>query len=315
MSKEIKIGIWVPPREDTTKTIDEKNPASIDARIHKLFIDYLEESGVTYFENLDFRKAYIKNNQVFIGSFCLNDLDHLLWFGDIDRSLGSYDLEVLRVLSLSVKMHNPFSFYIEATDKFSAFSILHSHGIPVSDLYLINQKNVGVLEPLFEKNSFLLKPRRSGWGLGIIKVDDFNNLRDIVEYHPKKNYYLEKFYPNNLSDWTGVSVVNGTIIYGFRKNMNKISGWKVYDENKTGGDVTYVKPNKEIETIALKIGKILGANFYGLDFIKTAEGYKVVDINCSPGIYYDLIQDLNVPIAELFFKSMNLKVKKLSTVE
>jgi hypothetical protein len=66
-------------------------------------------------------------------------------------------------------MHNPFSFYIEATDKFSAFSILPRHNIPVSDLYLINQKNIGVLEPLFEKNSFLLKPRRSGWGLELSK--------------------------------------------------------------------------------------------------------------------------------------------------
>ena len=318
MNKEIKIGLWVPPRVDTTKTIDEKNPASIDARIHKLFVDYLDESGATYFENLDFRKAVIKNNQVFIGSFCLNDLDHLLWFGDIDRSLDSYDLEVLRVLSLSVKMHNPFSFYIEATDKFSAFSILHSHDIPVSDLYLINQENVDALKDSFKDNSFLLKPRRSGWGLGIIKVDDFSHLRDIVEYYPKKNYYLEKFYPNDLKDWTGVSVVNGTIIYGFRKNMSKISGWKVYDANKTGGDVTYVKPNKEIERIALKIGEILGANFYGLDFIKTAEGYKVVDINCSPGIYYDLIQDLDIPIAELFFKSIELnssKVEKKEIVE
>lgn len=315
MNKEIKIGLWVPRREDTTKTIDEKNPASIDFRIHELFMDYLEESGATYFNNLDFRKAYIKNDQVFIGSFCLNDLDHLLWFGDIDRSLDSYDLEVLRVLSLSVKMHNPFSFYIEATDKFSAFSILHKHAIPVSDLFLVNQENLGVLEPLFENDSFLLKPRRSGWGLGIIKVDSFNHLRDIIEYHPKKNYYLEKFYPNNLSDWTGVSVVNGTVIYGFRKNISKISGWKVYDENKTGGDVTYVKPSEEIERIALKIGEILGANFYGLDFIKTTEGYKIVDINCSPGIYYDLIQDLNIPIAELFFKSIELIPSEIETKE
>jgi glutathione synthase/RimK-type ligase-like ATP-grasp enzyme len=121
-----------------------------------------------------------------------------------------------------------------------------------------------------------------------------------------ENLFLSSSMPNDLKNWTGVSVVNGTIIYGFRKNTSKISGWKVYDENKTGGDVTYVKPNKEIETIALKIGEILGANFYGLDFIKTAEGYKVVDINCSPGIYYDLIQDLDIPIAELFFKSMKI---------
>ncbi len=90
----------------------------------------------------------------------------------------------------------------------------------------------------------------------------------------------------------------------FGKKIEKISGWKVYDRNKTGGKIDYVPLTPEIESVALKIGEILGANFYGLDFIKTAEGYKVVDINCHPGIYFDLIQELELPIAELFFKML-----------
>lgn len=48
----------------------------------------------------------------------------------------------------------------------------------------------------------------------------------------------------------------------------------------------------------------MGGTCYGLDFIKTSEGYKVVDINCSPGIYYNFIQDLNIQIAEIFFKNV-----------
>ena len=31
-------------------------------------------------------------------------------------------------------------------------------------------------------------------------------------------------------------------------------------------------------------------------FIKTAEGYKVVDINCNPGMYYDLIREHKVAV-------------------
>ena len=85
------------------------------------------------------------------------------------------------------------------------------------------------------------------------------------------------------------------------KKSTKISGWKVYDEDSIGGETVYVKPGHEIESIAIKIGEILGADYFGLDFIKTQDGYKVVDINCSPGLYYDFIQDLNIPIAELFF--------------
>ena len=112
---------------------------------------------------------------------------------------------------------------------------------------------------------------------------------------------------SDMAEWTGITVINGKVIYGFRKNVGKVKGWKVYDKDSIGGDTIYVKPNPEIEAISLKIGEVLGANFYGLDFIKTAEGYKVVDINNGPGIYYDFIQDLNIPIAELFFKMLNLK--------
>jgi len=307
MNRPLKIGLWIPPRESLNQTMDEKNPANIDVAICKLFKQYLDEAEVTYYENLDFRNAVIKNHEVFLDGFCMSDLDHFIWMGDIDRHLGSYHLEVLRVLELSVKVHNSHSFYREATDKFSAFSILHKHGIPVSELLLVTQDNVKSLAHLFEKNAYLLKPRRSGWGLGIVKIDDFSHLRDVLEYHPKKCYYLEKFYPNDLKDWTGVSVVNGTVIFGFRKKSSKISGWKVYDREKTGGEITYVKPSEEIKKIALKIGEILGGNFYGLDFIKTSEGYKVVDINCHPGLYYELIEDLNVPIAELFFKMLPIK--------
>lgn len=305
--KKLKVGLWIPPRKDLEASITMQNPAHIDERIYNLFCSFLIKKEVDFVEHLDFRKAIIKSHQVFIGDFCLSNLDHFVWMGMLDRSRDSYHMEVLRVLELSTKVHNSHSFYAVATDKFIAFSILHKYNIPVSDLYLVNPDNYGLLEPLFETSSFLLKPRRSSFGIGIVKIDHFNQLRDIIGYHPKKDYYLEKFYPNNIEEWVGVTVINGKVLYGFRKKSTKISGWKVYDEDSIGGETVYVKPDHEIESIAIKIGKILGADYFGLDFIKTRDGYKVVDINCSPGLYYDFIQDLNIPIAELFFDMLPMK--------
>ncbi len=304
MKTRLKVGLWIPPRYDLTASITKENPAHIDARHYALFISYLKEKNVAYYENLDFRYAIIKNNKVYFNDFCLSDLDHFVWIGMIDRSLDSYHLEVLRVLEMSVKVHHSYSFFNMATDKFSTFSYLHNYGIPVSEMYLVNKDNLEMLKPEFEKNAFLLKPRRSSFGIGIIKLDNFEQFRDIAEYYNKKHFYLEKFYKNDLNEWTGVTVVNGTVLYGFRKKSSKISGWKVYDKDSVGGETIYIKPNAEIEAIALKIGELLGATVYGLDFIKTAEGYKVVDVNCSPGIYYDFIEKLNIPIAELFFKML-----------
>ncbi len=306
MKNALKVGLWIPARHDLTTSITMENPAHIDARLYARFLEYLDGKNVEYFENLDFRKALIHNNKVFIGDFCLSDLDHFVWIGMVDRSIDSYHLEVLRVLEMSVNVHHSYSFFSMATDKFTSFSYLHNHDIPVSELHLVSLDALESMKPLFEKNSYLLKPRRSSFGIGIIKLKNYEQFRDIAEYHKKSNYYLEKFYENDLSEWTGVTVVNGTVLYGFRKKSSKISGWKVYDKDSIGGETIYVKPNAEIEAISLKIGEVVGATVFGLDFIKTAEGYKVVDINCSPGIYYDFIEDLNIPIAELFFKMLPL---------
>lgn len=304
MKNQLKIGLWLPPRKNLNASITMENPAHIDARLYDLFLEYLNEKECDYVEDLDFRKAFIKNNQVFIGEFCLSDLDHFVWMGMIDRSLDSYHLEILRVLSLSVKVHNSYEFFNLATDKFSTFSLLHQHGIPLPELYLVSSDNFEVLKPLFADASFLLKPRRSSFGIGIVKMDNYELFRDVAEYHRQKNFYLERFYKNDLNEWTGITVFNGKVLYGFRKKSSKIDGWKVYDKDSLGGQTIYVKPNAEIEAISLKIGELLGANYYGLDFIKTEEGYKVVDINCSPGIYYDFMMDLDIPVAELFFKML-----------
>lgn len=302
----MKLGLWIPPRYDLTRPISPNDPGDMDVRVVDLFLEYLDNNNVPYIKDLDFRKAYIKNHQVFINDFCLSHLDHLVWFGVIDRSTESYHLEILRSLMFSTTVHNSYDFYNTATDKYSAFSILHRYGIPVSELYLVSSDNLQMLEPLFKQSSFLLKPRRSSFGFGIVKVDNYEHFRDIAQYHRQGHYYLEKFYPNDLADWTGVTVFNNQVLYGFRKQRSKISGWKVYDHDQTGGGADYVKPNEEIEAIALEIGRLLGANYFGLDFIKTHEGYKVVDINCYPGIYYEFIQDLKIPAAEYFFGMLNL---------
>ena len=304
MPQNQTVGLWIPPRTDLNKSITLDNPAHIDARIYERFIKYLKGKGFLLYENLDFRKAIIKNHKVYIDDFCLSDLDHFAWIGMLDRSRDSYHLEVLRVLEMSVNVSHSHSFYSISTDKFSALSVLSANGIPVPEMYMVSPENKHLLKPLFKENSFLLKPRRSSFGQGIVKLDSYEQFRDTAEYHPQKHYYLEKFYENDLSEWTGVTVLNGTVLYGFRKKSSKISGWKVYDEESLGGETVYVKPDPEIEEISIKIGEILGGNCFGLDFIKTSEGYKVVDVNNSPGIYYDFIEELKLPISELFFKML-----------
>ena len=206
MSLQKKIGLWLPPRENLTESITPENPAHIDLRIYRLFLDYLKTKNVKYFENLDFRKAFVADNEVYLEDFNLSELDYFVWMGMLDRSFDSYHLEVLRVLGFSTIVCNSYDFYNIATDKFSAFSLLHKYDVPVSELYLVNLESIENLQPLFNENTFLLKPRRSAFGQGIVKLESYSQLRDIAEFHGQKNYYVEKYYENDLSKWTGVTV-------------------------------------------------------------------------------------------------------------
>jgi len=302
----MKLGLWLPPRENLNQPITPENPAHIDSRIYQLFLTYLSNKNVDFVENVDFRDAWVENNKVYNKDICISDLDHLVWMGMIDRSPESYHLEILQTLEMSLQLHHSYHFYSRATDKFTAFSELHKHGIPVSELYLINANNYDIFESLLQNSSYLLKPRRSHFGTGIIKIDSYEQLRDTIDYTKYKHYYLEKYYENDFGQWMGLTIVNGEVIYGFRKQDSLRTGWKIYDKDHKGGNTYYVAPDAEQIAIAKKIGKILQANCFGLDIIKTVEGYKVVDVNCSPGIYYDFIQDLKIDIATLFFKMLNI---------
>jgi glutathione synthase/RimK-type ligase-like ATP-grasp enzyme len=136
----------------------------------------------------------------------------------------------------------------------------------------------------------LVKPRLGNFGRGIIKVSDFETLRDIAGYlkmeHKQKSIFIERFYENDMSQWISTTIIGGKIVYGYRKESKKFAGWKVYDINTKGGDAYYVDPSP-VKIIAEKAAKILDQSIVGFDFIKTSEGYKIVDENNFPGFYPD----------------------------
>jgi glutathione synthase/RimK-type ligase-like ATP-grasp enzyme len=305
----MKLGLWIPSRSDLTAPISIEVPGKIDQRICKELLNYLESQEVIFSEQLDFRNAYVKDGQVFLEQRCLSDLNTFIWFSEIDRNPGSHHLEILRLLSLTTKVINSYEFVSQGLDKFRAFSLLHQHKIPVSEFLLVNPRNLTEIDLSQMGTSFLLKPRRGGFGKGIVKIDSPSQLRDIVDYvsaEAHESFYIEKYYENDMSCWTGLTIINGNVLYGYRKKPERIADWKPYDRNRVGGGVNLVIPDDEQKNIAKRVYEIMQPNFFGLDIIKTKEGYKVVDINCFPGLYYDFLHDLKIDFPKVFFSALNL---------
>lgn len=92
---------------------------------------------------------------------CLNDLDAYFWYSEVDRSVGSYDLDALKTLSKSTKVYpNPEAFEV-GLDKFLSHTALINAGVDVADTVLFSRRNLKQLKPLLEGlGACILKPRR-----------------------------------------------------------------------------------------------------------------------------------------------------------
>ena len=82
----------------------------------------------------------------------------------------------------------------------------------------------------------------------------FSRLRDLLEFMEEeeginldKGMLLEKYYENHPQDWVSTTIINGEIMYGYRKRLSRFadlgdsfksgSFQKVYDSNEVGGEV------------------------------------------------------------------------------
>jgi glutathione synthase/RimK-type ligase-like ATP-grasp enzyme len=289
-----KIGIWLPYRKKLS-TVNEKNPGYLLKEVRDEIVKRLKSrKDLAIIENLDFRKAIVKNGSVYLDNFCFDNLDLFFWFGEIDRNESSYPIEILKAISNKCKViHDPFSYEI-GLDKFKSLELLRLNRINVPDIMLISQENVEEARKVFKKwKDAAIKPRDGSYGIGMIKVSDEQTFVDALDYAAgNKIHYIERFVPNDMSKWMGVNVVDGKIIYSYGKEKSQIKNWKVQDRNRKGGHMILKKPNKEQRAIALKVGKITGLNIYGVDIIKGTDGKSyVVDVNTFPGLYPELIKD------------------------
>lgn len=100
-------------------------------------------------------------------------------------------------------------------------------------------------------------------------------LRDMVEYissttgtTPDRAYMLERYYENDIEDWVGTTLINGELMYGYKKGPPKVdvlgrSGLKVYDSKQTGGEVVRCDVSEAQAREALKAYGALGAEIIG----------------------------------------------------
>jgi glutathione synthase/RimK-type ligase-like ATP-grasp enzyme len=208
-------------------------------------------------------------------------------------------------------------------DKYRAHLTLGRAGVSVAESVLFDHRNLAAVEPVLDGwGRAVLKPRRGRFGKGVLLVEDFGTLRDLSGYlestaggAPDKAYLLERFYDNEPETWVGTTLINGAIMYGYRKRPGQWTEMgsgaaKVYDGLEVGGQVDLCDLSPAHVAEALRAQEALGLEFVGFDMVLHEGRPIIVDENTLPGLYRELFdavgKDLGTELAHLVEASLPL---------
>lgn len=254
---------------------------------------------IDFLGNINFKKVGVVGDSFYCENINLKEADLFFWYAPGIKVVFS---ELKALGEFIPVMKSPKSLET-VEDKFYSHAILRANNLPVADYALVGYDDFGLMKKIIKNwGTVLVKPRGGNFGRGITKVSDFETLRDVagllmVEKN-QRTIFVERFYENELDDWISTTIIGGKVVYGYRKRENKYVGWKVYDIQKKGGDAYYVDPSP-VKEVAEKAASILDNSIVGFDFIKTKDGYKIVDENNFPGFYKEAFDDAEADVSEL----------------
>jgi len=307
-----KIGIYLPIKDGSKPRDPINNPGIIDKDSKIKIINKIKSKFPNYeiIDHMDFKDFSIMNNDVIYKNTPLK-LDIYFWYSNLPLSYDSRHLHVLKHLTKTCKViQNPFAEEI-GIDKFKAHLLLSQNNINIVDYAFISSNNIDFAKILLIKwGKVVVKPRLGNYGVGVMLIDNFSTLRDLLgilketQKESEVELLIERFYPNEIKKWTSITVFKNKAIYGYRKKISKFAdGWKVFDDNKISGDpstVDYINPPAQLKKEAEKASRVMKADVIGFDFIKTKEGYKIVDENTRPGLYDHCFKKAKIPIEDAF---------------
>ncbi|MBB6173383.1 glutathione synthase/RimK-type ligase-like ATP-grasp enzyme [Nocardiopsis mwathae] len=301
-------------------------PADDQERCLALLADLDGLDGVEFVHGLNIDRTHIRNGRVHHGGLCLNDLDLYVWYAQIDRGPHSYHLEALENLSRDTRVIVDPEGLANGVDKHRAHLALRRAGVAVPDSVLIHQGNVAAAEPvLAEWGKAVLKPRRGYFGTGVLLIDGYPTLRDLVGYltsavptAPDGTYLLERFYDNDPADWISATVINGSLMYGYRKRPHRWAQMgggaaKVYDPGGEGGGVDACEVPPAYAEQALRAQKALGAHIIGFDMILHGGSPIIVDENTYPALYPELFRAAGKDLGLELFRMVSHAIEDVRT--
>ena len=165
-----------------------------------------------------------------------------------------------------------------------------------NDKYLtyefLKENNFPYIETCLEPKSFpcIMKSVSGHGGQEVFLVKDLEQVDQIKSEHLNLQFIYQDFLKNDGD--VRIYALNRKVIVSIKRKSQSD-----YRNNYSlGGEVELFEPSQEMAESAVKIASLLKADFIGVDFLLTNEGYKIIELEDPAGsrMVYKLKPELDI---------------------
>ena len=196
-------------------------------------------------------------------------------------------------------------------DKLFTVQIMAENGFPIPNTILAKFPiDMSVLDKHF-KFPLVVKSLSGSKGSGVFLCKEREMFEDLLaliqEANPKSNFILQEYIAHSHGRDLRVLVLGGQVLCAMeRKSQN--DGFKA--NYSLGGTTHFYEVDKALEALVLQIASVLALDFSGIDLLFDQDGFKVCEVNSSPGFKgMELANERNIAKELLLFASKNSQSK------
>jgi len=210
--------------------------------------------------------------------------------GSLDEIIFRLDvLHRLEGLGLPI-VNSPLSIE-KAVDKYRALTLLEENGVPVPRT-IVTENPGAAIDAFYELGGdVVIKPLFGSRGIGITRVSDPEAFGRVCRALSFVHHvlYVQEFVPHGTRDIRAFVVGEKVIAAMLRVSRS----WKT--NVSRGAKPTSLKPDAEVEELAVKASRTLGCEVAGIDIMEGPSGYLVNEVNSQPGFRgLQLVTDIDI---------------------
>lgn len=157
---------------------------------------------------------------------------------------------------------------------------------------LLKEENLPYIETYLEPKSFpcIMKSVSGHGGQEVFLVKSVDEVNQIKVEHPELKFIYQNFLDNNGD--VRIYVLNQKVVVSIKRK----SQVDYRNNYSLGGEVELFEPSQEMVESAIKVASLLKADFIGVDFLLTKEGYKIIELEDPVGsrMVYKLKPELDI---------------------